>query len=63
MYNLTVGFNLKKFESGFCKTTRRAKQMSEFESFLADRLAEKKELYVQFKQLQSKQEKETVMKK
>jgi hypothetical protein len=54
MYNLTEGFNLKKFESGFCKTTRRAKQMSEFESFLADRLAEKKELYIQFKQLQSK---------
>lgn len=56
MYNLTEGFNMKKFEAGFCKTTRRAKQMSDFDSFLAGRLAEKKALYLKFDRIRSQQE-------
>ena len=56
MYNLTEGFNLKKFEPGFCKTTRQAKQMSDFDSFLAGRLAEKKELYLKFNRIRNLQE-------
>ena len=42
MYNLTEGFNLKKFDHTFNRSTRKARQASEFDAFLASRLAEKK---------------------
>ena len=52
MYNLTEGFNLKKFDQGFSRTTRKGRQNSEFDAFLAYRLAEKKVQYKQFKKMQ-----------
>lgn len=53
MYNLTEGFNLKKFDQNFSRTTRKARQASEFDSFLAQKLAEKHGHYKAFKKLQA----------
>lgn len=52
MYNLTEGFNLKKFDQGFSRTTRKSRQNSEFDAFLAHRLAEKKDQYLKYKKMQ-----------
>lgn len=51
MYNLTEGFNLKKFDSGFNKQTRRAKQMTEFDQYLSKRLNDQKLKYLKFTKL------------
>lgn len=55
MYNLTEGFNLKKFDSSFNKTTRRAKQITEFDSYLSRRLNDQKLKYFQFAKLKEAQ--------
>ena len=52
MYNLTEGFNLKKFD-GFTKTTAKTKSKTDFDEYLKQKLVEKARLFRKYKEIKN----------